>query len=48
MAETKAQKNAREILLESVVELGTKAFDPQVSPASREPFQEQFHDLIER
>ena len=41
-------KKARATLLESVVELGTKAFDPQAGAASKNAAQKQFYDLIGR
>ncbi len=46
MAGTAAQKTARDELLEALKEVGIKAFDTEVPLADREPYREEFDQLV--
>ncbi|KLU89412.1 hypothetical protein MAPG_08383 [Magnaporthiopsis poae ATCC 64411] len=47
MASTGSQKSSYDELLEALVDLGSKAFDPSIPESAREPAQQEFEDYVQ-
>lgn len=48
MASTGSQKSSYDELLEALVDLGSKAFDPGLPESAREPARQKFEDYVQK